>query len=79
MVSTGASSTSSGSVPGLLLGLRTVNTSAAGGTLLQQGAVAFLDATVPAGGHHLLAAIGTTSAASGSIRLPGSTLLPVRP
>jgi hypothetical protein len=68
------------SAAGLLLGPRAVNTSAAGIALLQQSAVAFLYSAVPAdGGYHLLAHLGTTSAASGSIRLPGSIVVAVRP
>lgn len=67
------------SVPGLLLGARILNTSAAGAALLQQSAVTFLDSAVPADGYHLLAHVGTTSAASGSIRLPGSIVVAVRP
>lgn len=67
------------SLPGVLLGPRAVNGSIAGPVLLQQQqAVAFLDAAMPDDGYQLLAQIGATSTASGSIRLPGAATVTVR-
>jgi len=67
------------SLPGLLLGARTSNTSTGGVSLLQQSTVAVLNSAMPASGHQLLAHVGSTSAATGSIKLPGSAGLTVRP
>jgi hypothetical protein len=69
--STGAS-TPGLSVPGLLLGASTVNTSTAGTVLMQQSAVAVLDSSVVSQAYHLDGYVGATSAASGAIRLPGT-------
>lgn len=67
------------SLPGMLLGPRTVNGSSAGPVVVQhQQAVAFLDAAMGGDSYQLLAQIGATSTASGSIRLPGAAALAVR-
>lgn len=67
------------SLPGLLMGPRTVNGSSAGPALLQQQqAVAFLDAAMADNGYQLLAQVGATGTAAGSIRLPGTMAVAVK-
>ena len=67
------------SLPGLLLGPLSSNTSEAGISQAQQRAVAFLNSALPVAGHQLLARVGAASSATGAIMLPGSVQLAVKP
>lgn len=65
------------SVPGLLLGSAKSNTSDAGVTQMQQGAIMFLSSAPRTSEHQLLAQVGATSVASGAIQLPGAMAMTV--